>query len=167
MTLILKWQLCRKVSYGIEILSHLVTKTHYRLRRKKRFAAGYGDLIIWKEILRYSKENNAPVLFVCNDLKNDWYHFEGNKPTNIPRHELIKEFHDETGQLFWMYSLKDFINKLEDKYKDVGTLPLFSKLEAVKRVLITNENKQKGRKYKNPSDVLVIKCNTCEDIVVV
>ena len=127
----------------------------------------YGDLFIWKEILRYAKERQVPVLFVCNDLKNDWYQFDGNKPTDIPRHELIKEFQNETGQLFWMYSLKDFIGKLEDKYKDTEILPLFPKLEVVKRVLINNENKQRGRLYKNPSDVLVVKCNECDDLIVV
>lgn len=135
---------------------------------KKKGLQRYGDLIIWKEILRYAKECNLPVLFVCNDLKNDWWQFtDSNKPTSTPRHELIKEFHDETGQLFWMYSLKDFINKLGEKYKDSGSLPLFSKLETVKRVLISNENKQRKLRYKNPEDVLVIKCDACDDIIVV
>ena len=134
---------------------------------KKKGLQRYGDLIVWKEILRYAKEKKKPVLFVCNDLKNDYYHYEGRKSTNIPRHELIKEFQDETGQLFWMYSLKDFINKLEEKYKDTTVLPLFPKLEMVKRVLINNANKQKGFKYKNPSGVLVVKCDQCDDIVVI
>ncbi len=133
---------------------------------KKKGMQRYGDLIVWKEILRYAKENQVPILFVCNDLKNDWYHFEGNKPTNIPRHELIKEFQDETGQQFWMYSLKDFINKLEEKYKNVEELPLFPKLEMVKRVLINNENRQKGHRYKNPSATMEIKCDNCDDIIV-
>ena len=134
---------------------------------KKKGLQLYADLIIWKEILRYAKENKKPVLFVCNDLKNDWYHFEKKKNTNIPRHELIKEFHDETDQLFWMYSLKDFINRLEEKYKDAEVLPLFSKLELVKRVLINYENKQKGRKYENSSDLLVIRCEECGKTIVV
>lgn len=127
----------------------------------------YGDLIVWKEILRHAKENHVPILFVCNDLKNDWFYFEGKRATSTPRHELIKEFQDETGQLFWMYSLKDFINKLEEKYKDAEALPLFPKLEMVKRVLINNENKQKGRKYKNPSALLVVKCEECDDIITI
>lgn len=134
---------------------------------KKKGLQHYGDLIVWKEILRYAKENSVPVLFVCNDRKNDWYHFENNKVTPIPRHELIKEFQDETGQLFWMYSLKDFINKLEDKYKDTEWLPLFPKLEIVKRVLINNENRRKGLIYKNPSDELVIRCAECDEMIVV
>lgn len=134
--------------------------------QKKQGLQRYGDLIVWKEILQYAQENQVPILFVCNDLKNDWYHFEGKKPTNTPRHELIKEFQDETGQLFWMYGLKDFIHKLEEKYKDSQYLPLFPKLEIVKRVLINNENKQKGYTYKNPSDVMEIQCDECEDIII-
>ena len=127
----------------------------------------YGDLIVWKEILRFSKEKQLPIIFVCNDLKNDWFYFEGKRATSTPRHELIKEFQDETGQLFWMYSLKDFINKLEEKYKDAEALPLFPKLEMVKRVLINNENKQRGRKYKNPNAVLVARCEECDDIITI
>ena len=135
--------------------------------QKKKGLQRYGDLIIWKELLGFAKEKHIPVLFVCNDLKNDWYCFDGKKSTDIPRHELIKEFEDETGQLFWMYSLKDFISCLEERYKDSGELPLFSRLETVKRVLIQNENRQKKRTYKNPSDVLVIKCDSCDDVIVV
>ena len=131
--------------------------------QKKKGLQRYGDLIIWKEILEYAKEKNAPVIFVCNDLKNDWYHFEGNKATDVPRHELIKEFKDSTGQLFWMYSLKGFISELEQRYKDNSALPLFSKLETVKRVLIQNENSQRRKRYKNGNDVLVINCEACKD----
>ena len=134
---------------------------------KKKGLQRYGDLFVWKEIIRYAKDNHVPILYVCNDLKNDWYHFDGSTATNNPRHELIKEFHDETGQLFWMYGLKAFISKLEEKYKDVEALPLFPKLEMVKRVLISNENKQKGRKYKNPSALLVVKCNECDEIITI
>ena len=134
---------------------------------KKKGLQRFGDLFVWKEIIRYAKEYQVPILFVCNDLKNDWYHFEGNNATSSPRHELIKEFHDETGQLFWMYGLKAFISKLEEKYKDAEALPLFPKLEMVKRVLINNENKQKGRKYKNPSAVLVVRCEECDDVIVI
>lgn len=34
-------------------------------------------------------------------------------------------------------------------------------------MLIQNENRQKKRTYKNPSDVLVIKCDSCDDVIVV
>lgn len=130
---------------------------------KKKGMQRYGDLMVWKEILEYAKEKQLPVIFVCNDLKNDWYHFEGNKATSVPRHELIKEFQDTVGQLFWMYSLKGFIEELEQRHKDNTVLPLFSKLETVKRVLIQAENQQRHRRYKNGSDVLVIYCDECKN----
>ncbi|MBQ8047220.1 MAG: DUF4935 domain-containing protein [Prevotella sp.] len=129
--------------------------------QKKKGLQRYGDLLIWKEIIAYAKDKNVPIIFVCNDLKNDWYHFDGNKPTDVPRHELLKEFQDETGQLIWMYSLKGFISELEQRYKDSSELPLFSKLEAVKRVLIRNEYEQRLKHYKNGDDVLVVNCEAC------
>lgn len=33
----------------------------------------YGDLIVWKEILRYAKKEKKPVLFICDDMKEDLY----------------------------------------------------------------------------------------------
>lgn len=131
--------------------------------QKKKGMQRYGDLFVWKEILTYAKGESRPVIFVCNDLKNDWYHFEGNKVTNVPRHELIKEFQDTTGQFFWMYSLKSFIGELEQRYKDNKELPLFSKLETVKRVLMQSENKQHRKRYKNGNNVLVINCEECKN----
>lgn len=134
---------------------------------KKKGLQRYGDLFIWKETIAYARKNGVPVIFVCNDLKSDWYTFDKKRPTGIPRHELIKEFQDEVGQLFWMYSLKGFIEKLEEKYKDDTSLQLFSKLETVKRVLISNENKQKGKSYHDSDDVLVVQCDECEDIIII
>ena len=40
--------------------------------KKKGFQI-YGDLIVWKEILRYAGEEKKPVLFICDDMKEDLY----------------------------------------------------------------------------------------------
>lgn len=55
----------------------------------------YNDLIIWKEILEYAKLNNTSVVFISNDMKNDWYELKSKEPIS-PRYELIREFHDYT-----------------------------------------------------------------------
>jgi hypothetical protein len=75
----------------------------------------FGDLIIWKQILEYSKENKKNIVFICNDVKEDWWHLlnakKGDKKrTNGPRKELIKEIMDHSGSAFWMYNQAKFLD---------------------------------------------------------
>ena len=56
----------------------------------------YGDLFIWKEIIKYAKANSINVLYVTNEDKEDWFTCkEGAKEF---RNDLIDEFVNETGQ---------------------------------------------------------------------
>ena len=120
----------------------------------------YGDLIIWKEIIAYSRSKSLPIIYICNDLKEDYYDPE-NKTIDIPRHELIKEFIDETGQLFWMYTLSSFLEKLKEHYKDdADALPLFDGLEAVVEVLKRKERLAYLRSRRRSG--IVLKCDTCD-----
>ena len=70
----------------------------------------YGDLICWKQILKYAKSINKPVILVSNDEKEDW--IEECEDNIKPRFELIKEFWDETNNQFWMFNSKTFLYKM-------------------------------------------------------
>lgn len=74
----------------------------------------FGDLIIWKQLLEYSKENKKNIVFVCNDVKEDWWHLVSDKKekkrTHGPRKELIKELKDYSGGTFWMYNQARFLD---------------------------------------------------------
>lgn len=124
----------------------------------------YGDLIIWKEILKNAKEMGKPVIFVCDDVKTDWYteHFKKELPI-VPRHELIKEFHDEVGQDIWFYTLNQFVDKLESIYKDTSKLSFYEGLEAVKEVLAYASLEKSHREKRASSDMLWVKCENCAD----
>ncbi len=39
--------------------------------KKKKGFQKYGDLIIWKEILRYSSVQKKTIILICNDKKED------------------------------------------------------------------------------------------------
>lgn len=54
----------------------------------------YNDLIIWKEVLKYCKDNSKNLIFVTDDVKKDWWKTEGDNKIFHP--DLIKEFKDET-----------------------------------------------------------------------
>lgn len=71
----------------------------------------FGDLILWKEIIAKSRDDRKDVILVINDLKEDWWYYSEKETPIGPRHELIKEIHDESGQHFWMYNINSFLFK--------------------------------------------------------
>ncbi|WP_282019107.1 PIN-like domain-containing protein [Salegentibacter mishustinae] len=70
----------------------------------------YGDFYIWDQIIDYALKNRKSVIFICDDLKDDWCVQEKNNRNRIsyPRPELSKEFFEKTGYRFWMYSLSQW-----------------------------------------------------------
>lgn len=70
----------------------------------------FGDLIVWKQTIDYSKDNKKPVIFITDDKKEDWW-LEQSGRTIGPRPELIEEFCKSTKQKFWMYSVDRFIQE--------------------------------------------------------
>lgn len=82
----------------------------YKDLKDKKGTQIFGDLIIWKQILEFSKEKRKPILFICNDLKEDWCYIEEKEKRILsPREELIKEIFDYSKVDFWMYNLSQFI----------------------------------------------------------
>ncbi len=73
----------------------------------------YGDLIIWKQILDFSKTIDVPIIFVTNDEKHDWWIYEYNKPF-APRFELKKEILNIGNIDFQMYNSDDFLEKTKE-----------------------------------------------------
>lgn len=70
----------------------------------------YGDLIIWKEILKEAKKQNKSVIFISNDLKEDWIQICHGMKCG-PRIELLREFQMEIpGKTFYTYSLESFLS---------------------------------------------------------
>jgi hypothetical protein len=109
----------------------------------------FGDLIIWKQILSYSKEQNKSIIFICNDLKIDWCIRDKIYRNRIakPRNELIKEFNDNNSKDFWMYSQSQFIFKAKGFLQvDISD----AKIEEISNV-IRNRNKNE----------LIYECNDC------
>ena len=103
----------------------------------------YGDLLIWKEIIHYAKQNKKSVIFVTDEEKEDWWLIKEGKKIS-PRPELIREFYDETGQLFWMYTSERF----SDTIKSILEI---SDKEALEKAI--EEMKETKRKEKIYSDI--------------
>lgn len=98
----------------------------------------YGDLINWKEILRFAKESGKSIIYVSNDAKEDWVaKVKGKKIGVLP--QLLEEFYTAVGnsdQLFHVYTLDRFLAFINDHDKDV-----ISK-EAVQDIQVSIEKPQ-------------------------
>lgn len=127
-------------------------------KEKKDGTQIFGDLIIWKQILEYAKEKNKSVIFICNDVKEDWCITEKEtKRIKTPREELIKEFKDFTGKEFWMYNQLQFIytaNKLlktEIKEEQIEQISEFISTKSVNDFLNNYQTYSFEEKLKNIS----------------
>ena len=82
----------------------------------------YGDFIIWHQIIQYAKIKNKPVIFVIDDVKNDWWlihnYQKSNKEILSPRPELIKEFFLKTNNSFFMYNSENFMESYRKYLKE-------------------------------------------------
>lgn len=68
----------------------------------------FGDLIIWRDMMAKAKEAERPVIFITDDVKEDWWWIQKGKKLG-PRPELLEEFNDEAGQEFHLYEFTNFI----------------------------------------------------------
>jgi hypothetical protein len=70
----------------------------------------YGDLIVWKQLIRKAKDASKPIIFVTDDKKEDWW-LEQSGRTIGPRVELREEFIKEASKDFWMYTVDKFMEE--------------------------------------------------------
>jgi hypothetical protein len=95
----------------------------------------YGDLIVWKQIIKNAKDTGKSIIFVTDDLKEDWwYKFKGK--TISARPELVKEFRDETGQRISIYQADRF---LEYANKNLSQNTTQDAIDEVRKVRLADE----------------------------
>jgi len=69
----------------------------------------YGDLIVWKQIIKKASSDKVSIIFITDDVKEDWWNIIKGR-TIGPRNELVNEFNYETNnQKFAMYSTQRFM----------------------------------------------------------
>lgn len=83
----------------------------YNSKSNKRGTQIFGDLIIWKQVLEFARAKKCSVVFVTNDLKEDWCYVDKGVKSRVerPREELIQEFRSTVGKDFWLYSISDLL----------------------------------------------------------
>lgn len=118
----------------------------------------YGDLIIWKQIMSYAKENKTGIVYVTHDQKQDWWNIVKGK-TIGPRTELRKEFFTETSQEFHMYTMHGFIHT----YNQMNEKPIDK--SAVDEVIGMEKTGTVNQNIKNDGSSLSEKIAVLEDTI--
>lgn len=96
----------------------------------------YGDLIIWKQIIKYAASSHKDIVFVTQDVKEDWWVKKDGK-ADSPLYALLREFHKQTGQQLLMYQQEGFMKAAKKKT---------TKPESIKEVKqLTQEDKIRTR----------------------
>lgn len=74
-------------------------------RKSKEGIDKFGDLIIWKELLIFARENKQNIIFITLDNKEDWW----DSDKSSARKELIQEFrrYNNENEIAFL-SLSDF-----------------------------------------------------------
>lgn len=94
----------------------------------------FGDLVIWKEILEYAKDDKVrSVIFITDDGKKDWWKIASGR-TISPHPKLIKEFKDETDKEYYQYSSEQFLRFAQSNLIEVSDESIIE----TKRVAETN-----------------------------
>lgn len=120
----------------------------------------FGDLIIWKEIIKHSIDSDKDILFISNDVvKGDTVILEGEENGN-PRRELLTEFEENTHHNIWFYTLEDFIEKLISHYKERDLFESVADLDSVLLVLKKYELERKMAALRTGQKIM-IKCDKC------
>ena len=125
--------------------------------KEKKGTQIFGDLIIWKQILEFSKEAKQPIIFITNDIKKDedWCYLDKKATEDriySPREELIKEIKDFSGIDFWMYNLPQFLYNANKYLKS-----------SIKEEVIQNISQFLNTKDKK-GNYLKFKCDECGKI---
>ena len=68
----------------------------------------YGDFIIWKQIIDYSKNIDKDIIFITDDNKEDWWQKTRGR-TCGPKYELKREFYEKTNRKIIFYNTESFI----------------------------------------------------------
>lgn len=109
-----------------------------------------GDYYIFYSLIRKSKNDNKDIIFITDDVKDDWFNiYKGEKHGG--RNELLNEFYKETGNLLLIYTSDGFLKK----YNENKSEPDKAKMDKIIKELINIRKKEyiKEKAYlSHPSD---------------
>lgn len=119
-------------------------------KRAKGLRHVFGDLIVWKQLIKKAKEKNKDIIFVSGDQKIDWWEEWHGKKLR-PRVELIKEFRDETKQEIIFYTQLSFMKYANE---NLGVETKDETIKEVETIDTADVEEDKEEKIRFTEDIL-------------
>lgn len=118
----------------------------------------FGDLIIWKDMIAKAKEEKRPIVFISDDVKEDWWWLYRGRKLG-PRPELVEEFHSETdGQEFLIYEFTNFLRVAAERHQEIR-----ENVDEVEKSLLGDERAKRRQREANDANDVVIRISELED----
>jgi PIN like domain len=73
----------------------------------------HGDVILWYQMMDYARQEKKPIIFVGDDVKEDWWERKRRGKTSGPRAELRREMKEKAGVQFYMYTMERFLEEAQ------------------------------------------------------
>lgn len=111
--------LCKIYGEGEKRYAHKVPPGYCDKKDKKSCPPQelYGDLILWKQIIKWSAEQSVDIILVSSEEKEDWWNIADDE-TKSPKVEMLKEFIEQTHRKVLIYSKTAFLENAK-KNKNV------------------------------------------------
>ena len=85
----------------------------------KNLGRKYGDLFVWRQMLAEGKARGLPMLFITDDVKEDWWDLSGGYASG-PRAELVEEYYAATDQRIHFYTTRDFLDEAMERGEKIS-----------------------------------------------
>jgi hypothetical protein len=130
------------------------TPPGYEDEKNKEDERKYGDLILWKQIIRTAKKEKKSIILVTDERKTDWWWKIKDGRNMGPRQELVQELYNEAGVDFHMYSSERFLrygqNYLEEHVNEKALNEIKAmKLAEIRHLQRLKEEEMKFRDFGN------------------
>lgn len=99
----------------------------------------FGDLVVWKQIIDKAKEDQKTIVFVTDDVKEDWWEIQKGR-TIGPRIELLNEFKKEANVDFYMYKTDSFMSYIKEFLQEQVNTDVIKEMEDLRENNLQNED---------------------------
>ncbi|MGS0531990.1 PIN-like domain-containing protein [Bacillus mycoides] len=120
----------------------------------------FGDLIVWKQIIDKAKEDKKTIVFVTDDVKEDWWEIQKGR-TIGPRIELLNEFKKEANVDFYMYKTDSFMSYIKEYLQEQVNTEVIKEMEDLREFNLHNEDIYLNN-YSIPAEYIRSYSNTGE-----
>jgi len=93
----------------------------------------YGDLVLWKQIIKKAKELNKDIILVTDERKLDWWWKIKDGRNMGPRQELVEEIKSQANVDFHMYSSERFLSYGQSFFNEKVNQQALEEIQAMKK----------------------------------